>query len=101
MTDLQKTLIKTSLLIGGVFIAQDGMAMTDGALRAAWEGSNLENLIGGDIKKISALVGVGVAGVMAVFPKTQKAELIGGTFAGIVGTGFLLDWVKGAYAALI
>ena len=101
MTNLQKNLIKTTLIIGSVFIAQDVMAMTDGALKTAWEGSNIENLISGDIKKISALIGVGVAGVMAVFPKTQKAEIIGGTFAGVVGTGLLLDWVKGSYAALI
>lgn len=88
-------------MIGGIFASQDVMAMTDGALKTAWEGSQIENLISGDIKRISALVGIAAAGVMGVFPQTRKMETMGGAFGVILGTGFLLDWVKGAHAALI
>lgn len=98
----QKTFIQFSVLILAVFIAQDVMAMTDGTtLKQAWTDSKLEDFIMKDIKRISALVGLGVAGIMAVLPKTPKAETIGGAFIGISGTGFLMDWVAKSYAVLI
>lgn len=103
MTDLQTTILKATLMISTVFMASDVLAMTEGAngLGAAWTASNLEQIIGQDLRKISAIIGIGVCGVMAALPKTPKLEIIGGTFAGIVGTGFLLNWVQSAWTIVL
>lgn len=96
-------IITRSVLVGAVFVASDSFAMTDGdyGLTAAWTASHLEDIIGQDLRKISAIIGIGVCGVMAALPKTPKLEVIGGTFAGIVGTGFLLNWVQSAWSILL
>ena len=99
--DLLKSTLKASLILGGVFMAADALAMDDGSIKTAWESSKLEAIISKDLKRISAIVATGICSIMAVIPSTQKINLIGGTFAGIVGGGFLLDWVKGTYTALI
>jgi hypothetical protein len=101
MTHLQQNLIKASLIIGGCLIAQDVMAMTDGPLKEAWEGSRLEGLIKGDIKRIAGYLSVGGAILVGINPKTQRFDLILGTFVTILGTGLALDWVSNAYAAMI
>lgn len=103
MTNLQKNLLTCGFIISTVFVASDVLAMTDGAngLTAAWKESNLEQIIGQDLRKISAIIGIGVCGVMAALPKTPKLEIIGGTFAGIVGTGFLLNWVQSAWTIVL
>jgi hypothetical protein len=101
MTNLQKNLIKASVIIGGCLIAQDVMAMTDGALKEAWDGSRLEGLIKGDIKRITGILAVCGAGIATMIPKAPKLETIIGTGAAILFTGLGLDWVSKSYAAMI
>ena len=101
MTNFQKNLIKASLIIGACCIAQDVMAMTDGAMKEAWDGSKLEVLIKGDIKRISGILAICGAGLVGMVPKAPRLELIIGTFGMILGTGFGLDWVSKSYAAMI
>ena len=102
MTSTQKTVLQTTLILVGVLVAQDVMAMTDGTtLNQAWTDSKLESFITKDLKRIGSLAGLGVACIMAVLPKTPKAETIGGAFIGIAGTGFLMDWVAKTYTVLI
>lgn len=104
-----KTIPNNKAFVWGVFIAtclvglspHECLAVSDATLKSKWEASGLQDLLVHDIRVIASIIAASVGGVMAIMPNGPKKDYIWGTGGGILGFGFLIDFLVGGQSILI